>query len=301
MLIDLSLLKKNRNYRQLYLGQGISFLGNQMVSVALPYQVYHQIHSSLLVGLLSFCQWLPLLFSAIIGGSIADRFNRRWVMMICEVLFCGLSLLLIINAAKAAPSTLLLFIVGFCMFILVGIHRPAGKSVLQAIVEKEDYPALSNLWSLQTSTAMIVGPSLAGLFIAHIGLSYIYFADLLTFLFSLSMLLRMKWRDQIRLARSSSAIESIVSGFRYAFHRDELAGSYYVDFIAMLFGMPNALFPAIASHLGGPQVLGLMYASPALGGFAISLLSGWTHKITYYGRAITYCAAIWGALIIGLA
>lgn len=75
-------------------------------------------------------------------------------------------------------------------------------------------------------------------------------------------------------------------------------GTYLIDFNAMLFGMPNALFPAIAEGLGGGAVLGLMYAAPAVGALAVSATSAWTARVTRYGVAIIVAASLWGVAII---
>jgi MFS family permease len=94
------------------------------------------------------------------------------------------------------------------------------------------------------------------------------------------------------------SLAGIRDGLRYARSRQELLGSYLIDFNAMLFGMPNALFPAIAERIGGPRTLGLLYAAPAVGAFLASVTSGWTPRVTRYGAAIVLAASAWGIAII---
>lgn len=128
-LLDVSLLKKNRDYRLLYLGQFVSFLGTMITGVALPYQIYHITGSTIMVGLVSLVQLLPLLITALIGGVFADRHNRRALLLISELLLaisCGL---LAVNAYQATPNVSLIFIVAAVMSALNGLHRPALNSI----------------------------------------------------------------------------------------------------------------------------------------------------------------------------
>jgi MFS family permease len=91
----------------------------------------------------------------------------------------------------------------------------------------------------------------------------------------------------------------VLEGIRYARSRPELIGTYVVDIVAMLFGMPMALFPAIAQNLGGPSVLGLLYAAPAVGSFFFAATSGWTRRVHRHGMGVIVAATLWGVAIIG--
>lgn len=127
-LIDISVLKHNRDYALLYIGQFVSFIGTMITGVALPYQIYHLTQSTLMVGLLSLAQLLPLLVTALLGGVFADRYNRRTLIILSE---CGLMIgcaMLAFNAYLPASSISLLFIVSASMSAITGLHRPAYES-----------------------------------------------------------------------------------------------------------------------------------------------------------------------------
>ncbi|TAL59295.1 MAG: MFS transporter [Legionella sp.] len=298
-LIDMSLLKRNRDFRLLYAGQFISFIGTMITSVALPYQIYALTQSSLMVGLLSLVQLLPLLITALIGGVFADRYNRRGLLIISELLLaigCGL---FAFNALQTQPSILLLFIVSSLMSAVTGLHRPAFDSIAQQIVAPEDYKSLGALGSFKFSFCLIIGPAIAGLIIAQHGIVITYLIDLCTFFVSLSCLFFMHTIPKPVVQEHPSILASLKQGLTFAFSRQELMGSYFVDFFAMVFAMPNALFPAIAQSYGGAKTLGLLYAAPAVGALVISFVSGWTSKVTHDGRAIAYAAVAWGIAIIG--
>jgi MFS family permease len=296
--LNFSILARNRNFALLFFGQSISFIGTMITSVALPYQIYHQTQSTLMVGLLSLAQLVPLVFTALIGGVLADRHNRILLLVSTEFFLALGCLLLALNAHLAQPHIWVLFVVSSIVSALTGLHRPAIDSIRQQIVAKKDFPAVSALVMSVVSLNMIIGPAIGGLIISHFGLVTTYIIDFATFLFSLLTVLMMRNIPNPKRNRDESTLSSLKSGLKYAFSRQELMGTYYVDFIAMIFGMPNALFPAIAQSFGGVKTLGLLYSAPAVGALFISLVSGWTHQVKRHGAAIAIAAALWGVAII---
>jgi MFS family permease len=298
-LIDLSILKRNRDFRLLFMGQFVSFIGTMVTSVALPYQIYQITQSSLMVGLLSLAQLLPLVVTALIGGVFADRYNRRGLLLISETLLAFGCLGLTLNSLLSTPSIYLMFIISALMSAITGLHRPAFDSIAQQIVDPEDYKNVGALGSFKFSFCMIIGPAIAGLIIAHFGVMITYVIDLLTFVISLFSIGLMHNTPKPLVEEHPSILTSLKQGVQFAYQRQELMGSYFVDFFAMVFAMPNALLPAIAQQFGGAKTLGLLYAAPAVGSLIISFVSGWTAHIKHDGRAIAVSAALWGAAIIG--
>lgn len=298
-LLDLSLLKRNRDFRLLYLGQFISFIGTMITYVALPYQIYHITQSTMMVGLLSLVQLLPLLVTALIGGVLADRYNRRGLIILSELLLAAGCLVLALNALTAEPNVYVIFAVSMLLSAITGLHRPALDSIVQQIVKPEDYKNVGALTSFKFSFCMIVGPAIAGLIIAQHGIVITYLIDLSTFIVSIFCVYLIHSLPKPVVEEHPSIMSSLKEGIRFAFSRQELIGSYFVDFIAMIFAMPNALLPAIAQVYGGAQTLGLLYSAPAVGSLIVSFVSGWTSKIVQDGKAIAIAAALWGLSIIG--
>lgn len=297
-LINFSLFRRNRNFTLLFVGQLVSFFGTMLTSVALPYQIYTETKSTLMVGLLSLAQLLPLLVTALIGGVFADRYHRRLLLLIAEFVLMVGSMILAFNARAAMPEIWILFVVSSLMSAFNGLHRPALESIVQQIVAKKDYAAVSSLSTFKYSVCMIAGPAIGGLIIAHSGIVAIYLVDVVSFLISLSALFLMSKVPKQRVQAEGSAWAALRQGLRYALSRQELMGTYIVDFLAMIFGMPTALFPAIAESFGGAKALGLLYAAPAIGALLVSFFSGWVSQINYHGRAIAIAAALWGVAII---
>ena len=298
MFLNFSLLKKNKNFRFLFLGQLLSFFGTMISQVAFPYQIYLQTHSNLMVGLLSLAQLIPLLGTALFGGVLADRCHRRALLLIAEALLAVSCGLLLWNACLATPHIWVLFVVGSAMSALNGLHRPALQGILQQIIPAADFISASALQSLVYSLGMIAGPAVGGLLIAHFGLPANYAVDCATFIISLCALLQLRSIAAPPAVVNESILQALKQGLNYAFTRQELLGSYAVDIVAMIFGMPLALFPAIAMLHGGAPALGFLYAAPAVGAVLASLVSGWCHQVKRYGAAIGVAAILWGIAIL---
>lgn len=298
-LIDISPLKNNRDYSLLYCGQFISFIGTMITSVALPWQIYQLTHSSLMVGFLSLVQLLPLLVTALFGGVFADRYNRLRLVILSECILMLSCAILVLNAHQSNPSLILIYCVSAIMSAITGLHRPAFESMTQQLIKAEHYKAVGALASFKFSFCMITGPAIGGLLIARYGVTLTYIMDLMTFLVSLVALSIMSPLKKISTEKHTPIIKSLYEGLTFSIRRQELMGSYLVDFIAMVFAIPNALFPAIAQSLGGATTLGLLYASPAVGSLFISFFSGWTSNVKHDGKAIAIAAGLWGISIIG--
>nr|AIA16254.1 Transmembrane secretion effector [uncultured bacterium] len=295
--IDLSIYRRNRNFAFLFTGQFISFAGTMITSVALPFQVYHETRSTLMVGLLSLVQLIPILFTALLGGVFADRYHRRVLLFTAESVLAVGCLLLAWNATLTTPYIWLIFCVAALMSAFNGLHRPALESIVQQIVDEKDFGTVGSLSTFKYSISMIGGPALGGLLIATHGIAITYFVDMMTFLFSLFCLFMMSHIPKPDRTHDDTTLQSLKAGVRYAMSRQELIGTYVVDFIAMIFGMPSALFPAIAHSYGGVKVLGLLYAAPAVGALVISFYGNWT-RFRRHGLAISIAAVLWGLSII---
>jgi MFS family permease len=180
---------------------------------------------------------------------------------------------------------------------LDGIQRPALDAMIPRLVESQEITSAAAIGSLQGTTAMIAGPALAGLLIAGPGLPATFGIDVATFALSLMALTAMRAVPPPADAERPS-VRRVVEGLRYAASRQELIGTYVVDMAAMFFGMPMALFPAIATRYGGAGVLGALYAAPSAGAFLATVTSGWTARVHRHGLAIAAAAALWGAAIV---
>ena len=296
--VDLGPLRRHRDFRLLFAGQAVSFAGTMITYVAIPYQVFQLTRSSLMVGLLGAVELAPLLATALLGGALADARDRRRMVQLTELGLAVCSGVLVVNAMAARPQVWVLFVVAALAAALNGLQRPSLDALLPRIVERDEIPAAAALSAMRGQFGMVGGPALGGLLIAHFGLAATYGLDVVSFMVSLVALSLMRAVPPPAGAERPS-LRGVREGLRYARRRQELLGSYVVDIVAMLFGMPTALFPAIAARYGGAGALGLLYAAPAVGAFLANATSGWTGHVHRHGRAILLAAACWGAAIVG--
>jgi MFS family permease len=296
--IDVGPLRRRRDFRLLFIGQGVSFFGSMITYVAIPYQAYQLSGSSLVVGLLGLAELVPLLAAAFIGGALADAFDRRRLMQLTELSFAAASLVLVANALLPQPQLWVLFVMSALLATLDGLQRPSLDALTPRLVQRDEVVAAGALGSFRTTIGMIAGPAVGGVLVATAGVPATYAVDTATFSVSLIALRMMRAVPPPPEAEPPS-LRRILEGLRYAGSRPELMGTYIVDIVAMFFGMPMALFPAVASHLGGAGVLGLLYAAPAVGSLLATVTSGWAARVHRHGAAVCIAAAIWGVGIVG--
>jgi MFS family permease len=299
LFLDISPLRKHRDYRLLYTGQVLSFVGSMLTYVAVPYQIFQLTRSPLWVGLLGTAQLVPLLVAALFGGALADSLDRRRLLVVSELVMAAGSLALAVNSLLPEPSPLLVFGVSAAMSGVNGFHRPALDALTPRLVERADLPAVSALSFLRFNIGAIGGPACAGLLIARYGVSVTYFIDTLSFGASVACLALLRPIAQ-PAPEASSSIARILEGLRYAIRRPELVGTYVVDIVAMLFAMPMALFPSMGERFGGATATGWLYAAMSIGSLAMTMLSGWSSRVRRQGAAVVVAAGTWGLAIIAL-
>jgi MFS family permease len=298
LAFDLTPLRISRDYRLVYIGQSVSFLGSMMTYVAVPYQMYALTHSTLAVGLLGAAELVPLLGTALVGGALADAYDRRRLVLVAETGMAIGCVLLVLNARAAHPSVAAVYVLAAVMAGLGGLHRPALEALTPRLVGRELMPAVAALQAFRGNFGMIVGPAIGGTLISLGGVGAAYALDLATFLVSLCALTLVKAVPPPEGAAAPS-VGAIAEGLRYALSRPLLLGTYLIDMNAMIFGMPLALFPAIAEAYGGSRVVGYLYAAPAVGALIATLGSGWTSRVRRHGLAVAVAASVWGVGIIG--
>lgn len=291
-MLDLSPLKNYPNYRWLYLGQLISFFGSMITYVAIPFQMYEITKSTVHVGMLGIVQLIPLVFSGFWGGALADSFERRKIVIITDIANALGNVLLILFTWSGSKEFYVLYALAAVMAVFKGIERPALEAMIQQLFDKKDIPKVSTLQSIKTTSGMILGPALGGVLIASVGIMFTYVIDLLTYMVSLFCILQLKDLKVLKEKRKAN-ISSILDGFKYAWKRPELMGTYVVDMASMTFAFPNPLFPALVSLMGDTGKLGWLYSATAIGAFIGSLTSSWTHRYLRHGKGITIAAFIW--------
>jgi len=296
LAMDLSPLKKYRDFRLIFTAGLFSYFGSMITFVALPFQVKELTNSFWAVGLIGMVEIIPLTIFGLYGGVLADHVDRKKMIWFTEFGTLIATLVLFFNARRENPSVILLFVIAAIFAALSGLKRPSQEAILPRLVSHDDLPSASALMSLRWQFGGIVGPSVGGLLVATYGASAGYLVDCLTFAISLSLLARIKSVPPL-IARTAPSIQSLVEGIRYAFRRKDLLGTYFVDLAAMFLAMPMALFPFWADEIGAPWALGLFYSSITAGAVVVTIFSGWMRHYPKHGRAVVFGALGWGVAI----
>ena len=300
ILLDLSPLRRSRDFRALIGGMGVSTLGTQLTAVAVPYQVYTISHSSLYVGLVSLAQLFPLIFGSLFGGSVVDSVDRRRLLLVVEALAALSSAALALNA-DFGPALWPLFVFPAASAALSGIDSSARNAMVPGMVGLRSVPAANAMFQALFQTGAIVGPAAAGLLLAGAGVHVVYWLDVATFIAALAAVVSISPQPP---SLSGSAAprpgwRSTVEGLRFVRRNQQVQGAYLIDLNAMVFGMPRALFPALGTTVfgGGATTVGLLYAAPGCGALLGALTSGWVGRIRRQGLAVIFAVMLWGAAI----
>jgi MFS family permease len=298
LALDLTPLRASPDFRRLWLAQAVSFLGSEIGLVTVSYQLYRLTGSTLAVGLLSLAQLVPLLTLTILGGAFADHFDRRRLMLLQQAGMIVATLFTLVNAALPHPAVWPLYVTMALASAAYSFGVGAQNALIPRIVGDDQLVAANNLNSLIGSFGAVVGPALAGLIIGTVGVLPAYAIDTVSFLATLVAvwLLPPLVPEGGEDARPSWS--SIVDGFRFARGSQVIMGFMLVDTNAMIFGMPTALFPAIALHrYHHANYVGYLFAATAVGALAFSALGGWVNHVRRQGLVVVVAAAAWGACI----
>jgi MFS family permease len=291
--IDVSPLRRYRNFRLRTVASCVSAFGSFFTMVAVPIQIKQLTDSTVAVGLIGAVEFLPIVAVGLLGGAIADRFDRRTVVLCSEVAALCCTALLLVNSVLPEPQLWTIYLVAAGAVSAGSMQRPSLDAMLPRYVGHADIPAASMLSNQCYGLANIAG-TVAGGVLASISVSLAYAVDVASF--GLSLLVFLRLTPLPRLAADvvpgvRATLASVGEGVRYAAGRKDLLGTYLVDTIAMTTAMPMALFPFFASTLHSPHAVGLLYAADSVGGLVAGAVSGWVRHVHRHGLAIAGCGS----------
>ncbi len=299
LAVDISPLRDSPPYRALWFGQIVSMIGTQMVYVAVPWQIFQLTHSNLLVGLVGLAEVVPIIVFSILGGVAADAMDRRKLsarmqvgLLVTSAGLCGLSLL------ADSPPVIAVYVLVAVASSFGAVDRPARSAMIPRLVSKDQMPSAMALRQVVFQTTQIAGPAVAGVLIALVGVTWVYGIDAASFI---AALVSLKWVPSVLPEGSASSMDfaSLREGLRFTWRTPLILAIFVTDLGAMIFGMPRAVFPALAQrvfHMGAEGV-GLLYAAPSVGALIAALTTGWVGRIERQGRAVIVAVTAWGAFI----
>src|SRR5580700_11435809 len=263
IVIDVAPLRESRDFRWLFTGRTASMVGNALATAAANWQVYGLTHSSLAVSLVSVSDSAGMLVGLLAGGVLADRHDRRKLLAVVRIPQALLAVLLMINSLLGHPALWPIYVITLLIGLTAGLSSPASTAA---------------------GPALVVGFALGAVGFAIFGIAVHFIRP-----------------PPPAPGGPRPGLQALAEGFRYVRHNGVIGGMLLIDTNAMIFGMPAALFPALASeHFhGGPGTFGLLTAAPAAGAIIGAATSGWTSHVRRPGLVVIGAGMMWGASIVG--
>lgn len=306
LLIDVTPLRQSAPYRRLWASIGVSNVGQQMTSVAVGLQVYELTRSSFMVGLVGLFQLIPLIGFGLYGGTLSDAFDRRIVGTVTAIGLWACSIGLLAQSVMGLQSVGVLYALVAIQSAFFAVGSATRQAIIPRLVPTALLPAANALSMMTWSIGFTLGPLLGGLLVATSGtVTAAYLADVVAFTLMIWAMWRLPSLPPVLIdgERPRAGWASVREGFAFLSDKRTLKMTFYEDIVAMVFGMPRALFPAIAAQWYGGSTreialtLGLLSAAPALGALVSAVFSGPFGRVRWQGRVIFVSILVWGVAI----
>jgi MFS family permease len=298
---------QNEHFKRLWLANIVTVIGAQLTVVAVPAQIYVMTGSSAYVGLTGLFGLVPLVVFGLWGGALADVFDRRTILLVTTTGLIVTSGLFWLQSAVGGTDgfgvwwLLVLFAVQQAFF---AVNQPTRSAILPSLLPSELIPSAASLNMTVMQAGAIAGPLVGGMLIPVLGFAWLYALDTITLFATLWAVVGLPSLTVEGSTARVPGLRSVVDGLAYLRGHPVLMMSFVVDIIAMVFGMPRALFPEMA-HLdfgGDPEggiVFALLFAAIPAGAVLGGVLSGWVPRVERQGLAVIVCILVWGAAMTG--
>ncbi|MGZ4268205.1 MAG: MFS transporter [Solirubrobacteraceae bacterium] len=281
------------------LGNVVSGLGTQAALVALPFQVYSQTQSAFLTGLLGAAELAPLVAMALLGGALADRFDRRRVLLLDQIALVLCSGALAALALAGTTPLGALYVLGGLLAGAGAVQNVTRGAIVPNLVDPQRLRSVLALTFGLYQLTLVVGPAVGGVLIGAFGVGTAFAVDAVSCLAMVWAVLVMAPQPALHRDTEIGVGRSIAEGLRFVRGNQALVGSFVVDLAAMTFGMPRALFPvlAVSVYHAGAEGTGLLFAAVSAGATVAALTTGWLEQARRLGRIVLWAVVVWGAAI----
>ena len=297
--MDVAPLRESRDFRLLTLGEAITGLGTQAALVALPYQVYVISRSAFLTGLIGLAELGPLVAASLFAGALADRWDRRVILLECQLALVAVSAGLAAASFAGTPPLWLLFLLAAAAAGAASVERVTRMAIVPNTVRPGLLRAALSLTFGLFQLTMVVGPAVGGALIAALGVGWVYAIDAASCLGMAGAAWAMSAQPPLGARDREPVLRAIGSGLGFVRRSQALMASFIIDLAAMTFGMPRALFPVLALNVfhAGARGTGFLYAAVSAGATVAALTTGWLERARWLGRIVLGAVAVWGAAI----
>jgi len=254
----------------------------------------------LALGGIGLARFLPLIIFSLIGGTVADTLNRRWIIFVAQSIMA-------IVAATLAYLTFNGSITIWTIYLLTAIQAsaaafdiPARQALIPNIVSREDLPSAFSMTSIAMNTAAIAGPALGGIVIATLGQGYAYLFNSISFLAVLIALLLIGPVTQDPNNAAGVSLKAVADGFRFIFSKPIILSTMILDFFATFFASANTMMPIVARDIlnVGEVGYGWLLSAESIGSVAAGLVMSQIHILRKQGRLLLISVVVFGGATI---
>jgi len=297
---------KTPDFRKLWLAGIVTVIGANLTIFAVPVQLYALTQNSAYVGLSGLFALVPLVVFGLWGGAWADAMDRRLLLVIASVGLAVSSVLLWVQAAMGLNNVWVVLCLLSVQQAFFAINSPTRAAAIPRMLPPEQLPAANALNMTVMQFGAIVGPLLAGVMLHFVDLSTLYAIDAVTCVAPIWATLQLAKMPPTGTAQGSArwGFAAVLDGFKYLAGNKVVLMSFVVDLIAMIAGMPRALFPQMAHEsFGGPveggTTMAYLASAIAVGAVLGGVFSGWLPRIHRQGLAVVVAIIVWGVAIVG--
>ena len=292
-----------RDFRMLIFGRFIAALGEQMVSVAIGWELYERTQSAFALGLVGLVQVLPVVILVFVSGHVADRFNRKRIVVITQILLgvCSLGLAAL---TLTQGSLVLIYLVLLMVGILRAFNNPAASTLLPQTIPPEKFTSAAAWSSSAWQFAAVFGPALGGFMIAIFkSAAQVFLLDAVAATIFAILVVQIRGR-QIARSKEAATLKTVLAGFSFVRNSKAILAAITLDMFAVLLGGATALLPVYAKDIlkVGPEGLGWLRAAPSLGAVCMVLLITYLPPFKKAGKTLLWAVIGFGVatIIFGL-
>ncbi|GEC75199.1 MFS transporter [Microbacterium maritypicum] len=298
-LIDLSPLRSSPAFARMWIGSTLAGIGGQLTIVTVMLHVFALTQNTFAVSMIAVAGLVPMILAGLYGGMLADAFDRRRVALIAATITFASTALLAALTWTGMETIWWLYVLSMINSAANSVGMATRTAIVPRLIPRDKLAAASALNGVAFGLTVMAGPALAGLLVALTGYGWTYTIDVVLML---SMFLGLWTLPSLRPegAVVRPGLESLVDGWRFLRKAGNVRMQYIIDIIAMTFGQPLVLFPALGTVLlgGGALTTGILTAAVAVGTFASSLFSGRVVQYRWHGRGIARAVQAYGASIL---